>query len=146
MNDATGYLCLNIAQPGIVLDLDLPKEMQDIYAKLPPRSPPPSSFSAATRKLQAKVKTFMDAQLKAWREAPAAETELVATDEVFEEVYKSATAFHCNAAGRVDTVWLKKDMPREALKHAKVGYWLEAAGPAPQYVQVEVKRARIAHF
>ena len=108
----------------------------------PPRSPPPSFFSAPTQQLLAKVGTFIEAQLKAWREAFAAGTELVATDEVFEEVYKSATAFHCNAAGRVDTVWLKKDMPREALKHAEVGYWLESAGPAPQYEQLEVKRAR----
>ena len=74
--DAFGYLCLNTSQSGIVLDLESPKEVQDIYARLPPRTPPPASSSDATRQLQVKVKAFMVAQSKASRKAPTAETEL----------------------------------------------------------------------
>ncbi|KAL7008113.1 hypothetical protein EMMF5_002295 [Cystobasidiomycetes sp. EMM_F5] len=98
--------------------------------------------SAATLALRARVDTFIKASYEIWRRRPEYETGVIATAAALDEVIHSASAFHCNSTGTVDMVWIKKDMPREALLDADVGYWLAQAGPAAQHEQLELRKAR----
>ncbi|KAL7010337.1 hypothetical protein EMMF5_000360 [Cystobasidiomycetes sp. EMM_F5] len=72
--------------------------------------------------------------------AQRAKTDIVASQAVLEKVIHSATAFHCNASGTVDLLWIKKDMPRETLLDPDVGYWRKVAGPAAQHEQDECQK------
>ncbi|KAK9895051.1 hypothetical protein P389DRAFT_197120 [Cystobasidium minutum MCA 4210] len=92
----------------------------------------PSSTTLALRK---RVETFIDAQYKIWKSQKTKDVGTIATPDVLEAVKKTSTAFHCNESGGVDLLWLKKDMPREALKHAEVDYWTGRAGPGPKHEQ-----------
>lgn len=99
--------------------------------------------SETTLELRKKVSKFVKASYKIWKELPEEDTELVATPEVLEEVIHAATAFHCNEQGGVDLIWLKKDMPREALKYPEAAYWKGTAGPAAQTEQLEMRNVRL---
>ena len=105
---------------------------------------PPSTLykqpSVATYMLRSKVEKFMRNSHRVWKALPESDTRLVATPEVLVEVIHCATAFHCNEQGTVDLVYVKKDMPREALENAKVGYWTEMAGPAASREQLDMQR------
>lgn len=105
-------------------------------------SPSPSSDivkpTQATLALRTKVETFIDAQYKIWKQQPHDKIGQLATPEVLEVVKKTSTAFHCDESGGIPLLWVKKDMPREALKYPEVDYWTNQAGPGPKQEQEEV--------
>lgn len=94
-------------------------------------------FSPTTLALQKKLANFIDAQYQVWKKLPANKIGQLATPEVLEVVKRESTAFHCNSAGEIDLMWLKKDMPLEALKYPEVAYWSNKAGPGPKHEQEE---------
>lgn len=98
--------------------------------------------NARTLSLRDKVARFFQASYKVWLSLPKKETGLLATPAVLEEVIHVATAFHTSAEGNVDVVWVKKDMPREALIYEEVGYWRGEAGPGPRLEQIEMQLVR----
>lgn len=92
--------------------------------------------------MRKKVDNFLRRSYTIWKEQPIDDTGLVATPDVLDEVVHTATSFHANDQGTVDLVWVKKDMPLEALKDADVGYWRAAAGPGPRLEQLEMRLIR----
>ena len=96
----------------------------------------------ATQDMRAQADSFLRHQPPVWQSFSEREVGRVATAAVVDEVLGCAKAFHTNKAGTVDLVWLKKDMPLEALKDASVGYWRGRAGPAAQGEQFELEQIR----
>jgi hypothetical protein len=98
--------------------------------------------TAATKTLRNTIDKFIRASYEIWKKQSLDDTRLVATDDVRDEVIHSATAFHANSENAVDLVWIKKDMPMEALTDPDVGYWRAVAGPAPRLEQQEMRLIR----
>jgi hypothetical protein len=99
--------------------------------------------SQATLALRRQVDRFIRASHVIWAALPESKRGLLATPDVLTEVIHCATAFHVNEVGKVNLVWLKKDMPKEALEHSEVGYWTAAAGPAARAEQWEIEQTRL---
>lgn len=106
-------------------------------APVPVKQPTPQ-----TLQIREKAANFIRGSYRIWKAIPESQRGLLATEVVCEEVIHTATAFHANEQGKVNIVFVKKDMPREALKLVEVGYWLRAAGPAPQHEQWELQTFR----
>lgn len=94
--------------------------------------------SSVTASLRKKVNDFIRRTYAIWKEQAAAETGLIASAEVVDEVVHCATAFHANEQGTVDMVEVKKDIPVDAINNTDVGYWRAAANLGSRHEQREM--------
>lgn len=96
--------------------------------------------TAQTLALRQKLSHFIDKAYAFLKTQEPADTGKLATPEVVNVVKADSTAFHCNASGTVDLLWVRKDITLEALDKPEVAYWSRFAGPGPKHEQREQVR------